>query len=274
MIAIQTVELVCFKDSTFTWSDFMTKNNSELLNNLGNFVNRALAFCEKNMDARVPALHLGNDELKLIARINQEIADYERNLERLHLRDGISNILSVSRVGNQYMQAKKPWVLVKGTDEERTQGATAIALCLNISYLLSILVYPYMPKVSITIRQQLNLPVFDVVKEKESYDSSNIKSESYSYPKFYSKFVQFLKEGHQIGKAEPLFKRITDADIKEWKQKFGGQQNQAAAPEVPQKSKRQLEKEKKEARKLQQAQTESTPAAAPVATSDVKVESN
>jgi len=37
----------------------------------------------------------------------------------LRLRDGIRNFLNVSRVGNQYMQAKKPWSLLKGTDEEK-----------------------------------------------------------------------------------------------------------------------------------------------------------
>ena len=28
------------QDSSFSWSDFVLKNNSELLNNLGNFINR------------------------------------------------------------------------------------------------------------------------------------------------------------------------------------------------------------------------------------------
>ena len=233
----------------------MTKNNSELLNNFGNFVNRALSFCEKSLNATVPAIYLGDDEIKLIARINQELELYEKNLEKIKLREGICNILTISRLGNQYMQAKKPWALVKGTDEEKIQGSTVIAICLNISYLLSVVAYPYMPNVSVAIRKQLNLPVFGVNSEKADYDSSNIKPDTYSHPKFYNKFVQFLKEGHLIGVAEPLFKRITDADIKEWKIKFGGQQQPAetANENKEGKSKRQLEKEKKEARKTKEA---------------------
>ncbi len=253
----------------------MTKNNSELLNNLGNFVNRAIAFCEKNMNATVPAIQLGDDELKIIARINQELKEYERNLERVRLREGISNILNISRVGNQYMQSKKPWALVKGTDEEKIQGSTVIAICLNISYLISIVCYPYMPNVSIAIRKQLNLPVFDVNAEKETYDSSDIKPEVYSHPKFYGSFVQFLKEGHQIGNAEPLFKRITDAEVKEWKEKFGGQKTAAAADEPKEgekKSKRQLEKEKKEAKKAAAALTAENAPPAAVAPANVTVE--
>jgi methionyl-tRNA synthetase len=232
------------------------------------------------MNATVPAIHLGDDELKMIARINQELKEYEKNLERVRLREGICNILNVSRVGNQYMQAKKPWALVKGTDEEKIQGSTVIAICLNISYLLSVVVYPYMPNVSIAIRKQLNLPLFDVNSEKENYDSGNIKPEVYSYPKFYNTFVQFLKEGHRIGNAEPLFKRITDAEVKEWKEKFGGQKAAGAAEEpkeADKKSKRQLEKEKKEAKKAAAAAKaaadggEATPASV-AAPSDVSVD--
>ena len=35
------------------------------------------------------------------------------------LRDGIKNILNISRVGNQYLQARQPWVLLKGTEQEQ-----------------------------------------------------------------------------------------------------------------------------------------------------------
>ena len=97
----------------------MAKNNSELLNNLGNFINRALAFCEKNLGGIIPAMNLEPEDHKIIAKINQELKDYEANLEKMHLKDGIRVILNISRIGNQYMQARKPWVLVKGTDQEK-----------------------------------------------------------------------------------------------------------------------------------------------------------
>ena len=162
--------------------------------------------------------------------------------------------MNISRVGNQYMQAKKPWVLVKGTDEEKIQGGTVIGICVNIAYLLSLLIYPYMPNVSATIRKQLNLPAFDVIKDQDSlekYDSSNIKSDVFSYPIFADRFYQFLPEGHQIGVAAPLFKRIAEADAKAWKEKFGGVRDaaKAAAEEAPKKSKNQLNKERKAAQK-------------------------
>ncbi len=246
-------------DTTFSWDDLMTKNNSELLNNLGNFVNRALSFCEKNLNGIVPQINvLTHDDAKILAKINQELLEYKENLEKIKLRDGIKNILNISRVGNQYMQAKKPWALIKGTDEEKIQGATVIGICVNISYLISLVIYPYMPRVASTIRKQLNVDTFEVVREKDDYDSHNIKPDVFSYPKFVNKFYQFLKEGHKIGKVEPLFKRIGEADAKLWKEKFRGVQNSSGKQEEePKKSKNQLNKEKKAAQK---ATADSSPA--------------
>lgn len=100
-----------------------------------------MSFCEKNLGGVIPVIHLGHDDAKLLAKINQELKEYEENLEKIkwlifccclivdnlevkllywsRLKDGIKNILNISRVGNQYLQAKKPWVLIKGTDEEK-----------------------------------------------------------------------------------------------------------------------------------------------------------
>ena len=158
-------------------------------------------------------------------------------------------MLNISRIGNQYMQAKKPWALVKGSDEEKEKGATVIGLCINIGYLLSVLIYPYMPNISAVIRRQLNVPVFKVTKESETpeaYDGENIKPCEYEHPVFFNKFYQFVKEGHVIGKAEPLFKRILEADVKVWKEKFGGVQEKKPDEKEAKGKKKEKPKVKKE----------------------------
>ena len=42
-----------------------------------------MAFCEKNMGGVIPPIHLGHDDAKLLAKINQEIKEYEENLEKI-----------------------------------------------------------------------------------------------------------------------------------------------------------------------------------------------
>ena len=96
------------------------KNNSELLNNLGNFINRALMFISNNFNGIMPTVELSTVEDKeLLAMVTRELYKYIENLEKIKLRDGIRNILAISRLGNQYIQANKPWVQVKGTDMEK-----------------------------------------------------------------------------------------------------------------------------------------------------------
>ena len=50
LITVLTQILMVLQDSAFSWSDFTMKNNSELLNNLGNFINRVLMFVKNNFD--------------------------------------------------------------------------------------------------------------------------------------------------------------------------------------------------------------------------------
>lgn len=49
-------------DTVFTWDDFAQKNNSELLKNLGNFINRALKFCKSKFDGIVPQVDVVLDD--------------------------------------------------------------------------------------------------------------------------------------------------------------------------------------------------------------------
>lgn len=144
------------QDSSFSWNDLGARNNSELLNNFGNFVNRSLVFCEKNYNSVIPPMTLTKDELILLALVNREVKGYVQSLEKARLRDGVRHILSISRHGNGYMQAQQPWVLLKGTDDEKARAATIIGLCSNIACLLANLLFPYMPSTARILFDQLN----------------------------------------------------------------------------------------------------------------------
>nr|CAD7598225.1 unnamed protein product [Timema genevievae] len=146
------------QDSNFSWVDLATKNNSELLNNLGNFVNRALMFAEKNFDGVVPEMSPDDSDLRLLVLVSREVKGYIDALQRARLRDGIRHILSISRHGNQYMQGTQPWVLLKGSKPDRLRAGTVIGICCNLSCLLAILLSPYMPASAKTMQEQLGAP--------------------------------------------------------------------------------------------------------------------
>jgi len=92
------------QDSTFSWSDFTTKNNSELLNNLGNFINRTLMFLKNNFDrcvsisnlgtsltnccavcpflcSTVPGVKLFDEDVELVVKVTRELRGFIQCLE-------------------------------------------------------------------------------------------------------------------------------------------------------------------------------------------------
>lgn len=145
------------QDSSFSWNDLAARNNSELLNNLGNFVNRALVFCEKNFSSTIYNIVLNADDLILLALINREIKGYVLSMERTRFRDGIRHLLTISRHGNIYLQTEQPWVLLKGTDEQKLRAGSVISLSCNIACLLATLLFPFMPSTSRKLYTQLNV---------------------------------------------------------------------------------------------------------------------
>ena len=147
------------QDSSFSWNDLAARNNSELLNNLGNFVNRALVFCEKNFNSTIGNISLNADDLILLALINREIKGYVNSMEKTNrYRDGIKHMLTISRQGNLYMQTEQPWVLLKGTDEQKARAGSVISLSCNIACLLATLLFPFMPSTARKLYSQLNVP--------------------------------------------------------------------------------------------------------------------
>ncbi|XP_069119784.1 methionine--tRNA ligase, cytoplasmic-like [Argopecten irradians] len=191
------------QDSSFSWDDFLLKNNSELLNNLGNFINRALMFINNNFGGTIQEMLLTDEDNQLLAHVTRELCTYIENMEQAKIRDSIRNILSISRLGNQFMQANKPWVLVKGSDSDKKRAGSVVSLAANISCLLSVLLQPYMPATSDTIQQQLNSP-------KEA----NV---------VHTEFLCHLSPGHKIGQPSPLFEKIATAKVDEWKKLYAGQ---------------------------------------------------
>ena len=146
------------QDSSFSWNDLAARNNSELLNNFGNFANRALVFCEKNFDSIITTVTLNSDDLILLALINREVKGYVSSMEKTRFRDAIRHMLAVSRHGNLYMQTEQPWVLLKGTDEQKIRASSVISLSCNVACLLATLLFPFMPSTARKLYTQLNVP--------------------------------------------------------------------------------------------------------------------
>jgi methionyl-tRNA synthetase len=192
------------QDSAFKWEDLMIKNNSELLANLGNFINRATKFTKDNFGSTIPEMNLNNDDWEMVARVNQELTNYINLLEDAREREAITCVFNISRLGNQLMQHNTPWKLVKGSSSDKSRAGTVVGLSVNLSCLLSVLVQPYLPTLSAKLQAQLAAPKeVNVIPEQ---------------------FHMMLPTGHMIGEPSPLVEEIKPATIALLKAKYAGSQ--------------------------------------------------
>lgn len=144
-------------DSEFKWEEFISSNNNDLLKNVGNLVQRVIKFCHTKMDGAVPEYGrysdaLLNDHKK---QVNTWLTTYIEHLEATKLRQGLSDVLQISALGNKLLQGNK---FDNGLfTEEPDRCAAVIGLPLNHIHLLASILSPYMPDSAKSIFQQLDV---------------------------------------------------------------------------------------------------------------------
>ena len=185
------------KDNNFTWKDFQTRNNSELVAILGNFVNRAVVLTHKYFEGVVPAAgELTEAETSLIEEIKKLKGELSEALDTFHFREALRLAMDMARAGNKYLQETEPWKVAK-TDMARTATIlnTAIQMCAN----LSIAFEPFLPFMSEKLMKMLR-------EEKITWDMLGS--------------FDLIAEGTKIGEPELLFEKIEDAAVEAQVQKL------------------------------------------------------
>ncbi|KAG2217801.1 hypothetical protein INT45_005631 [Circinella minor] len=190
-------------DAMFTWNEFITKNNSELLNNLGNFVNRIIKFAIAKYDGGViPDADLsGEAEVALTKDVNQLLEQYIEAMDAVKIRQGLSIAMAISARGNLYLQESN----VSNTlfTESRAKCDAVVHIAINLIYLLSSLLYPFMPATSESISRQLNAPLKNIPNQ----------------------FTSDILGGHKLNGAAYLFSKIDEKMEATWKAKYGSSGN-------------------------------------------------
>ncbi|HLP49689.1 MAG TPA: methionine--tRNA ligase [Chitinophagales bacterium] len=191
-------------DSEFTWKDYKTRVNSELVAIFGNLVNRVLVLTEQNFEGKVPKAGECDDLRKVITEQREKIS---AAIENFQFREALTEMMNVARHGNKMLTEKEPWKTAK-TDKE----ATAYTLYdgLQIVANLAILCRPFLPFTSDKLFAMLNL------------DPSN-------YTWADAGRQDLLKPGHQLGKAELLYQKLEDDVIQKQIDKLNA--NKVAAVE-------------------------------------------
>jgi len=185
------------KDNDFTWKDFQTRNNSELVAIFGNFVNRTLVLTHKYYEGKVPERgELTDFDKETLAGISVIKGKLEKSIESYRFREAVKITMDLARLGNKYLADTEPWKVIK-TDEERVK--TIMNISIQITAALSIIMEPFLPFTTVKLRNFLNI-------EKLDWDSVGNND--------------LIPVGHTINKASLLFEKIEDDVIEKQVQKL------------------------------------------------------
>lgn len=178
------------KDNDFTWKDFQTRNNNELVAVLGNFVNRTLVLTQKYFEGKCPRIGtLSNYDKTTLGEITAIKTRVEQSLEAFRIREALNEAMSLARLGNKYLAETEPWKLFP-TDPQRV--ATILHVSLQITANISILLDAFLPFTMKKLRSYLNIP---------------------EMPWSAIGLVDLIKSGHQMEKPGLLFEKIEDSQV-------------------------------------------------------------
>lgn len=180
-------EMPFAQDGTITWELVMERINSDLANVLGNLVNRTITMVNKYFDGTierpVEKEDIDDELIKLALETPQRV---QAKMDDLKVADAISEIFTLLRRSNKYIDETMPWILGKDPDKKGRLGTVLYNLLESIRF-SGVLLNPFLPETSKRIFEQLNTR------------STTLES--------LSEF-KGMEVGAKVGKAEILFERI------------------------------------------------------------------
>ena len=183
-------------DLNFDFDAFYERINNELIANIGNFINRALSFTQKSFQGMVPKPYSIDKTIE--EELTATVYEAGRLLSSNEIDKSLKRILKYSNYMNHYFQTNSPWA-------NKDTSNTTVYVSVNAVRSLAILLEPFIPFSCEKIWSQLKL------------GSSNIHHQAWES----AKDIEAIPAGHELGKVEPIFRKIEAKEIEQWKNKLG-----------------------------------------------------
>lgn len=176
------------RDSNFTWKEFYRIVNSDLNDDIGNFIHRSLTMIYKQFEGIIPEPGEYKDvDLDFIKHIKETPIKVGNAILDTRYKIAVQELLELARHGNKYLNIKAPWDKVKS---DILDAQTTLYLCANTVRTLAILLAPFTPNAADRIWNTLNL---EGSVHEASWDSACELA---------------LEPGHKINKPKPIFKKL------------------------------------------------------------------
>ena len=194
------------KDNDFTWKDFQTRNNSELVAVYGNFVNRVMVLMHKFFDGKVPAVAYRPEDLAVLKEVDRFPDRIGQALESYKFREALGHLMDLARLGNKYLADQEPWKVFKQDPEA---AAAILKTGAQITAALQVLSGPFLPHTAMALGRMLN---------QESKPWSGWMAQ------------ELLPDDHVLGQPELLFEKVEDAAMEAQLEKLKQSNEPATAP--------------------------------------------
>jgi len=142
-------------DAEFTWKDFQTKCNGDLIGKYGNLVHRVMVFAHAHCGGMVPKMNtLQQADQEFLKKIQSFAQRAYQSYDHFSLRRASHAIMECAQVGNVYFDSKQPWK-AKKNPELKESMETTIACCLECLKNLALMSYPIIPETACLVWKML-----------------------------------------------------------------------------------------------------------------------
>jgi methionyl-tRNA synthetase len=133
------------QDTDFTWSEFVRRNNDELVAGWGNLVNRTVSMAAKNFGAVPKPGELTAADRALLDTSAAGFAEVGEQLAGAHFKAGLAAAMRVVADANRYLSEQAPWKL---TNTDRDRMGTILHTALQVVDDAKTLLTPFLPSSS------------------------------------------------------------------------------------------------------------------------------
>lgn len=127
------------RDGDFSWREFISRHNGELLGAFGNLVNRTLVFIQKSFDGKLPTGEICSEIKERIIELYVNVGE---KISEGQFKNALEEIFEFVRYANKYFDEKQPWIQIKENTEECEKTLyTCVQIIANLSNLLT----PFIP---------------------------------------------------------------------------------------------------------------------------------
>ena len=202
------------QDTDFTWSEFVRRNNDELVATWGNLVNRTLKNVHRQFGEVPSPATLTEADDQILASIEAGFESVGAEIEAARFKAGLTEAMRLATLANQYVSEQAPWALI---ESDRERAGTILYVALRCVDNLKLLLTPFLPFSSQALHEMLGYG--DSISGTLTYDEHREESDSHlvlngKYESLRGRWrPSELPVGQKLSEPAPLFRKLDAAVV-------------------------------------------------------------